>query len=426
MHLDSRLPHAGITKIRSKNGYLLPMVIIYMIIAMIVGAGIMVIGSMDRIEANKRLHREQAFYLAEAGIDYARYQLKQSSSWMPNPNPMTVNLGAGSFELTQTINGNTITNTSTGKVNGVKDETIVVNLTKGSGGGYFSQGLFGASQISIYGSSQIYGYDSRTGAAADASTGSNSSIYINSTGIIHGDAAVPSTGSITYPSWSPNAITGDQDTNAALRTPDPVTIPTSLTSLPRITQTTPGLTGNFKVSGGNYTMSSWPRDAGITAGDYHLKSLSIASDAELTISGTVRLYIENALSITNNSNGIILGSGANLAIYMGGGGAVTFSNSAQLNYNDSPANIAIYVTGSPAVSLTGNCRINAAIYAPGSTVTISGSSELRGGVIANQVNLTGNVRLYDDVSLGEVPPPGDSGGGGGITFFSWTKPSWKR
>ena len=66
------------------------MVIIYMIIAMIVGAGIMVLGSLDRIEANKRLHREQAFYLAEAGIDLARFNLQNSGSWQPTPTPLVL------------------------------------------------------------------------------------------------------------------------------------------------------------------------------------------------------------------------------------------------------------------------------------------------------------------------------------------------
>src|SRR5450759_3493957 len=100
----------------NKSGYLLPMVIICMIIARTVGLGIRTLGSLDRIEANKRLHREQAFYLAEAGINYARFQLKQNSSWVPPSNP--INLGAGSFQLIQTVNGNTVTDTSIGTVKG--------------------------------------------------------------------------------------------------------------------------------------------------------------------------------------------------------------------------------------------------------------------------------------------------------------------
>ena len=83
----------------NKRGYLLPMVIIYLIVAMIVGVGILTLGSLDRIEANKRLHREQAFYLAEAGINLARYDLKNS---IPLPtDPQTVNSGTwtGTFVL---------------------------------------------------------------------------------------------------------------------------------------------------------------------------------------------------------------------------------------------------------------------------------------------------------------------------------------
>ena len=67
----------------NKRGYLLPMVIIYMIIAMIVGLGILTLGSLDRIEANKRLNLEQAFYLAEAGINLAYYRLKENAVGLP-------------------------------------------------------------------------------------------------------------------------------------------------------------------------------------------------------------------------------------------------------------------------------------------------------------------------------------------------------
>ncbi|MFH2068223.1 MAG: YncE family protein [Candidatus Omnitrophota bacterium] len=89
------------------------MVIIYMIIAMIVGSGILLLGSLDRIEANKRLFREQAFYLAEAGIDYARFK---GSSWDPDPNNQFA-LGTGYFHIDKT-GTDTITFISTGTVNG--------------------------------------------------------------------------------------------------------------------------------------------------------------------------------------------------------------------------------------------------------------------------------------------------------------------
>ena len=411
----------------NNKGYLLPMTVIFTIIAVILGASILYLGGMEQIGAKRRLNREKAFYIAEAGAYRAYAHLKENSSWVPEDEPQS--LGGGTFDVeSDNTSSETIIITSTGTFNNVQEK---VELTiKRSGGGIFSQGIFGGSQVYLSGSSQIWGYDSRTGTISeDADVGSNKKIEIAGDGAIHGNAYVPPNGSIIVPGWKPNAITGEKTKDAETRNLPPVTIPSALLALPYTQQGDPKISGNYKISGGNFTMDDWPRVAAMSSGDYHFRSLKLTkSDPQLTMTGNIRIYIEEDFSVTNNSNIIFdtSGSGTKVEIYIGTNGSVTFDNSGRINFDNSPVNLAIYVASSKEIKIIGNARVNGAIYAPNSKCTVQNSSELRGAIVADQVNLPGDAKIYYDVALKETSVPGDPGGGTGeITIIHWTKPDWK-
>ncbi|HOJ38930.1 MAG TPA: hypothetical protein PK644_00495, partial [bacterium] len=74
------------TKNRSQ-GYLLPMVIIFVFISGIIGWSILYLGRSERLASKRRLFREQAFYLAEAGAQRALAYLKANPSWEPDDTP---------------------------------------------------------------------------------------------------------------------------------------------------------------------------------------------------------------------------------------------------------------------------------------------------------------------------------------------------
>jgi len=149
------------------------------------------------------------------------------------------------------------------------------------------------------------------------------------------------------------------------------------------------------------------------------------------MSGNIRIYIEGDFSVTNNSNIKFdtSGSGTKVEIYIGTNGSVTFDNSGRINFDNSPnspVNLAIYVASSKAINIIGDARVNGVIYAPNSVCTVKNSAELRGAVVAKEVNLPGDAKIYYDVALKEISPPGDtSGGTGGIRIVKWRKPKWK-
>jgi len=409
-----------------KKGYLLPLVLILILISLIIGFTTLYLSELGRTETIRRLYREKAFYIAEGGAQRAYAHLKKDISWVPESSSQS--LGGGTFYVIKdSTSSETIIITSTGTFNNVEEK---VELTiKKSGGGIFSKGVFGSSQVYLSGSSQIWGYDSRTGATSEnADVGSNTLVNVNWNATLYGNVAVPPNGSITFPEQKPNAITGQKKKDAETRTLPPVTIPSDLQNLSYTQYGGTGLSGNYQLSNGNYTINDWPYAATISSGNYHFRSIQLGKgNPQLNLSGKIRMYIEETLSSSFGGD-IVLSAGTTVEIYMGRtNGKITFDSDSQINYNNSPANLAIYVASSKAVDLLSNVRINAAIYAPNSVCNITGSSELRGGIVANQLNLTGNVRLYDDIALRQVSVPGDtSGGTGGIQIVKWRKPNWKQ
>jgi len=435
----------------NKKGYLLPMVIIYMVTAMIVGTGIVLLGSLDRIEANKRLHREQAFYLAEAGINLARYDLKNS---IPLPtDPQTVNSGTwtGTFVLSET-GTDTITVTSTGTVKG-NTETIRLTVTI-VGGGPFSDGIFGADSLIVKNNSVMDSYDSRLGpyggsnVGSEGDAGSNSYISVSNEGIINGDASVSAGGNIMV--GIQGEITGDTSFSADPKTLPGVIIPNDLYGLnyPVLYPTDPpGGLGDSRIIGSEYTMNSagefevnGHKSVTISGGDFRFKKITVGIGSTLYITNTTgnsRFYIQGGgLHLSNNSQTNLVGEGVTAEIYVDTSIA-TLDNSASLNcpidpitnlhIPGDPSHLGIYITSTQTQYIENNAFISAALYAPRAEVIIKNNGGFFGSVVAKSVVLDQNAKTHYDIALRTNPPPGDPGGGPPIiTFVNWTKPDWKK
>ncbi|MCX8082225.1 MAG: hypothetical protein N3D17_02335 [bacterium] len=412
---------------RYKEGFLLPMGVVFIFIILIVGMGILYLGTLERISMKKRLNREKAFYLAEAGAYRAYAHLKENINWVPESTELQ--LGDGTFIVNLSNINNQRVIRSTGNVRGITEQ-VELYLEGGGQRRTFGNGIFGKTRVYIDGSSQILGYDSRNGTTQDALVGSDLLIQITSTGTIFGDASVASGGQISIPTWRAitDAIRGDITYNAEPRTLNPVSIPSELLNRPYTQYGAPGLSGNYQITSNNFTMSQWPRTASISNGDFKFNNFTLDSDAQLTLNGNVRLYITGNLNLTNNCR-FNLASGAKVTIYLGQNANFTIANSAKMNLNGKPSNLAIYSASTNTVNLsgTGDADVYAVVYAPTATVTVANSTRFRGSIVSNTLNLTGNVRVYYDVALSDEDVPGDTGGGSGeLTVVKWTKPRWSN
>lgn len=407
------------------------MVIIYMVTAMIVGTGIVLLGSLDRIETNKRLHREQAFYLAEAGINLARYDLKNA---IPLPtDPQTVNSGTwtGTFVLSET-GTDTITVTSTGTVKRITETTrlIVTNFA----GGPFANGIFGNVSLTVENNSVMDGYDSRLGPYSatnvdsnQGDAGSNLYISVSNNGLINGDATVSAPPpAINGVQW----ITGNKTYNTPLTTLPPVIIPSDLTGLPYLAGNT-----SWISPPGSYTLSGTPANseltitgtATISGGDFRFSKITVSNNATLNITGNFRFYITNGGLMLSNNSQTNLGATVLGEIYADTS-IVTLENNSSLNYPGDPTHLGIYITSTQTQHIENNAFISAVIYAPRAPVIVKNNGGFFGTIAAYSVLLDQNAKTHYDIALRKNHPPGFDPGGGTpvITFVSWTKPDWKK
>ena len=402
--------------LKNKKGFLFPLVIIYTVIALIVGNGTLLLGSLERISSMKRLHREQAFYLAEAGINWARYQLKKNSSWVPNPNPTTVSLGTGTFQLSESVTGDTVIITSTGTVRGTT-ETTSMTVTKDC---VFSKGIFCSGGVTLDNNALVDSYDSRLGPYGGSNVGSegdvvsNTQIIVNNNAVVQGDATG---GSVSDPM---DGVTGTVTQNASNRTLPPVVIPSDLTSL---TWPSSGINGNYTLSPDGTFTANGP--VTISGGNFRFKNFTVGINAIVDITGTIRFYVENNFSLSNNSRVTLPGG----ELYIGTSGQIALANNSIFtNTSGTATAFGIYIASTnPQTFCNNSSTLAAAIYAPLATLKISNNAGFFGSVFANQLlTLAENAEMHYDVALRSNNPPGAPGGTDMITFVSWTKPDWKK
>ena len=243
-------------------------------------------------------------------------------------------------------------------------------------------GLFGITGVFMNGNTTINSYKPSKGLGArnNADVGSNGTVTMSGGSLdVKGSVSVPTTGTINDPH---NTITGKEITDA-----DPLIFP----SVPAcggpysdgtgITQTDGGgvpvvidgvdlaLNGNLNISGG---------DISFAAGTYCLNRLSITSSATLTINGAVTLNLVGDSSLT------------------GGGVVNNTSDAKDLRINVSPTGINF--------SILGGAQMFAYLYAPDSTINITGNSDFYGRAIGNIINVLGNTTFHVDETfvLGEM------------------------
>jgi hypothetical protein len=410
-----------------RDGLALPAVIIVVIFLIIIGMGTLELGTMDMREAIKAQNQVKAFYLAEAGGERALQIIKTEEDWQEDPFwNATHALGDGEFVVTYTYSedDNSAIVTSEGIVQD-QTEKVKLKITFPSGGGAFSNGVFGTDQLRLTGSSQIWGYDSGTGETVDdlQLAGSFSLIKLTGMSTIYGAAGTPEEDDIEIPRWREldDAVTGGWQENPEDELP-PVEIPSDLSNMSYTEEGNPGLGGNYRIHNDSYSVQRWPFEASISGGIYRFKDFSISADAQVQIEGHVRMYVEDDFDVTGNSD-INLSEGAVLELYLGEDSTFDVAGSSTINEGGTPSNVAIYSASDREIHLSGDVQVYGAIYAPEADFQLSGSSPLWGGVVAREVRLDGNVRVYYDVALMEDVVPGDPGWGGGASQFTvdWTK-----
>jgi hypothetical protein len=217
--------------------------------------------------------------------------------------------------------------------------------------------IVGLNFVRLSGSDRIDSYDSAAGPYSPGAAGDDVRVASNGNVSVGGSSAIDGSVFTGESGTASGRITG---TRAALDAPlsyPPATLPGTYTSHGAIALT----------AGQSKTLS---------AGNHYVTSLSMSGNAELHVSGPVKLYVQGAFTIDGNASIAVAG--------------------------DRPANLEISVLGAGPINL-GKNNLFATIYAPQSPLSMNGNSDLFGAVIAASITMNGSNTIHFDTALPRPP-----------------------
>ncbi len=360
----------------------------------ILAVSLMAVSLVELQSSERYENRMAAFHAADGGIDQTIVNLRTNRAYAGVP---TTNYTAGrttgtySTTVTQSIsNANVYTIASSGGVGTgtgsygfqQRNITAMVEMASQSGGGsaFFSNGA-----IQLSGNATTDAYDSRLGPYSQTNKSNEGHIGTNTTQagyvMMSGNARVngnltigPGGNPLTATQISGNAvITGTRSAATALTPMTAVTIPSGLAS-----------SGALSVAG-NDTVT-------LGAGTYSYTSISVSGNGKLIVTGAATIYVDGNVSISGNG----VGTAQNL-----------------------PPNLTLNVKGTRTVTVSGNGDFYGKIYAPQSSISVTGNGALFGAFTGSSFADSGNGMIHSDKALG---------GGGtqstGNELKAWTEVSY--
>ncbi len=362
---------------------------------------------------NERYHQNMlALYLAEAGADYAIWEINYGgadfSDWAGNPAVEATKI----INNIQDSNGNVYGNVSISLYNFGQDivtvrsvgtfislsgpqvsRTIQVLLKKHK---LFQYAILTSDTIDVDGTAnKVDSYNSVSGPYGGSNIGEEGNIVTNGQGTpavtlrggatIDGDVATGPGGTISTEGGA--TYSGAPYHNAEVFMP-PVIVPGNLTS--SILKPAISLAGSNSLE--------------LFTGDYKYESLTLSSKAQLILNGNVNLYFTTNPSINTSAQSQIIIKNGKANIYFDGN--VSLAGQGAWNQSGVPSDLSFYGTDSVSnISLAGIGAFYGSFYAPGADYFyISGNSEMFGSVVGKNVSLTGTAQIHFDEQLLQDSP----------------------
>jgi hypothetical protein len=392
---------------------------------LLLGTAIMDLAGAQLKRAANNRDRLIALDLAEAGVDYALYQLEQNPSWTGEDDH---SLSPGTFSVVVTTEGSLRAVASTCQFH--HDAVQLRALVEPGRTAVFARAIFGDLSVTLSGNGRVDTYDSRNGpypgegaAGSDAQVGSNGPMTLSGNANIRGDArgrgnfTLSGNAAIYHDAHSGGslslsgnaAIYGDAQYNGSLSLSGNAHIDgtTSLGDPPPSVTLPPVDFGDSATNNNNaylMTQPNWSQSYNNST-----KALSISGNRSLTL--TDGIYYFSSISISGNGSLIVNGT---VTIYCTG--SVSLSGNGIVNNSQIPTDLVLFSSGT-SVSLSGNGNLYGAIYAPNASIPISGNGTVYGSLVGRSLNWSGNGSLHYDKALGEVTVA--SGG-------AWRLRSWEE
>lgn len=370
--------------------------LMFLAILSVLGTTAYLISSNDlKISHNYRAAK-QAFYDAEAGVNYALGQieigLKAGSFSLPSTDGASVSLGGFSmpsdffFTLSSLTRdaANSYRFTSTGNSNSNATSSVEVKFKRGAA---ISFAAFGNTMINYKSFAQVYSYDSDVVAnptpadsTGEADIGSNGEVSLKNDTVIDGDVLLGNDGSAdaTYTTTGTPAVSGEEGATVGPVDPDPLGVIGGEYAAKFVTYSDPAYNDNGTIpysvdESGTLTLTGKPGGA-----NYYFTDITLKSGATLAIDttlGEVNIFLTGTLEAKNGSN-----------IW-------------DINPNGAPSDFSIFSNSTDSLVLKHDSDFKGLIYAPYATVEMKNSADCYGAIWADTVDGKNSSKLYFDTSI---------------------------
>lgn len=365
----------------SEKGIILPIVIVMMVALVIIGIAFLNAGLMENTLARREIHKNQAFYLADAGIDHLLVRLKRGGQ-PANIGPVT--LGKGTYEVVASYTG-AASAVSTGKVeeNGqIISKKIKVDILSMSAWDY---AIFGDEKVKVQGSSLVDSANPASPAWVATNSTEEGGIELVGNALIDGSVWVGAGG-------NPDTVIVGNDDQITIQ-PSRV-LPTKWYFDPVVPPTYAILMEPISLPSGTQTISSTEVDP-----VYSYPSIDVKGELNIDTSYTI---VVGTMEITGNGK-IVIASGVSVDIYIVGEYA-DLGGTGIVNLNKDPSTLRIHATEEcQTINLHGTADLYAVVYAPDTDIIARGDSYIFGSLLGKTIDIWGNPIVRWDPRLAKVP-----------------------
>ncbi len=329
------------------------------------------------------MHAEQAFYVAEAGLDHAQSLIAADHSWNAGLNDIAFNGGAYSVTVTDSsVNpalADSIVLTSTATLSSGKSTLEAVVMPERF---YpYRYGLYADKAISIDNSVGTDSYNSDSGSYASTvenlygSVGANGTILIENNPTIAGNVHSATAGGITI--TGSGTVLGDTSSTCK---------PKDYSQLVSADAFAWAETQNKAPLGmyGSFAYHNWSRNVYVAGG----QTMTLQSG----------VYVFNNVTLDQSAQ-IKVAPGADVIIYMTGD--MTMRNKSMINDGGKPASLQIYSSGDH-FTMGQSAEFTGTVVAPYVDFNLSNYADFYGAMMADRVDLSNNPGFHYDRSLGTI------------------------
>lgn len=155
---------------------------------------------------------------------------------------------------------------------------------------------------------------------------------------------------------------------------------------------------------------TWPKGL-VTLGDgtatpttYHYSTMvTSGKGAGITVKGAVILYVDGDIGMNSTEALTFADKNSSLTIYHGSGGLTLNGQTYASGVTPKASNLQIFSASTGDVKFNGGAEVYASVYAPDASFKQTGSSVFHGRMVANTIDIGGNMTFHRDEDVGAGP-----------------------